>query len=354
MNKKLAVCLFALISLSAFAQTEIAELQRSTTVLFEDFNATEFSKSRTTEILDYDFYSFENGNHPDFGQICIQQKLTQDYYKIRGLTTNRIVLWAYESAGEKVERLLWQHSLGGYLYAVKDDFAIIRIDDIGGYVYDHYINAVTGKSVVTTHSLLGETIRIPAGDYVFYAGIMRENTHRKPELNRDDGFYDRTIVLFGANRLLQKVHVYRKHKIASFEGRLSFNFTDSLRVDIKHEGKSDIILLPFEKMRLRVDKQSVESSNSFFLVPAEDEWYDDYLARKDYRYVSSKTPKDELRLLRNEIFARHGHVFKSEDLRGHFSRTSWYEPIPNIHVSLEDFTEDELEMFDRIRKLEKE
>ena len=37
--------------------------------------------------------------------------------------------------------------------------------------------------------------------------------------------------------------------------------------------------------------------------------------------------KSELRLARNEIFARRGRVFESPDLREHFSRFDWYEPV---------------------------
>jgi hypothetical protein len=35
---------------------------------------------------------------------------------------------------------------------------------------------------------------------------------------------------------------------------------------------------------------------------------------------------DELRVIRNEIFARHGYIFKSEDLRQYFSTKNWYKP----------------------------
>lgn len=34
----------------------------------------------------------------------------------------------------------------------------------------------------------------------------------------------------------------------------------------------------------------------------------------------------ELRLLRNEIYARHGHIFQAKDLRDHFARQPWYRP----------------------------
>jgi len=36
----------------------------------------------------------------------------------------------------------------------------------------------------------------------------------------------------------------------------------------------------------------------------------------------------QLRLARNEIFARHGRPFRDPTLRGHFERFSWYEPRP--------------------------
>lgn len=35
----------------------------------------------------------------------------------------------------------------------------------------------------------------------------------------------------------------------------------------------------------------------------------------------------ELRFIRNEIFARHGYIFKSDDLTEHFSKRTWYYPI---------------------------
>ncbi len=45
------------------------------------------------------------------------------------------------------------------------------------------------------------------------------------------------------------------------------------------------------------------------------------------------TPK-QLRLARNEIYARHGYIFESDDLRIYFSKKSWYFPNPNYNSSL--------------------
>ncbi|MEI7485090.1 MAG: YARHG domain-containing protein [Ignavibacteriota bacterium] len=34
--------------------------------------------------------------------------------------------------------------------------------------------------------------------------------------------------------------------------------------------------------------------------------------------------KEELKIMRNEIFARHGYIFKTDDLKSYFSKQSWY------------------------------
>jgi len=44
-----------------------------------------------------------------------------------------------------------------------------------------------------------------------------------------------------------------------------------------------------------------------------------------YSDISSFSPA-QLRILRNEIYARHGYIFKSADLKAHFSRYPWYKP----------------------------
>ncbi|MCQ2974017.1 MAG: YARHG domain-containing protein [Bacteroidales bacterium] len=39
--------------------------------------------------------------------------------------------------------------------------------------------------------------------------------------------------------------------------------------------------------------------------------------------------KDLLRIMRNEIYARHGYVFNSADLKEYFGKMSWYHPVSN-------------------------
>ena len=55
--------------------------------------------------------------------------------------------------------------------------------------------------------------------------------------------------------------------------------------------------------------------------------------------------KAELRMMRNEILARHGWVFQSKDLKDHFSSQPWYQPLGNnysVKISLVEKTNIEL------------
>ena len=51
------------------------------------------------------------------------------------------------------------------------------------------------------------------------------------------------------------------------------------------------------------------------------EWRDKYLS------------KQSIRLMRNEIYARHGYIFKDLDLQNYFSKQSWYKPDKDFDIS---------------------
>lgn len=71
-----------------------------------------------------------------------------------------------------------------------------------------------------------------------------------------------------------------------------------------------------------------------------------------------KLTLEELRLARNEIYARHGRSFQAEDLKQYFSEKSWYEPLYSAKEmdALGDsiLNEFEVENRDRIVQVEAE
>ncbi|MQX52098.1 YARHG domain-containing protein [Alcanivorax sp. PA15-N-34] len=68
------------------------------------------------------------------------------------------------------------------------------------------------------------------------------------------------------------------------------------------------------------------SGQSLMAMTSEDYLLPDSHRRKLSYADIDGLDKSTLRLARNEIFARHGYVFKSEDLNRYFKRYSWYKP----------------------------
>ena len=68
-----------------------------------------------------------------------------------------------------------------------------------------------------------------------------------------------------------------------------------------------------------------------YVAPEETE---EYLFPSDSQYITDadlagKT-KEEVALIRNEIYARHGYVFNTEAYQEYFSQKSWYQPHPSF------------------------
>jgi len=75
----------------------------------------------------------------------------------------------------------------------------------------------------------------------------------------------------------------------------------------------------------------------------------DKIVRLDYEELIKKE-SSELRIIRNEIFARHGYIFKSQDLKDYFSSKDWYKPkFENVDSYL---TDDEKQYIQVIRNAE--
>lgn len=80
---------------------------------------------------------------------------------------------------------------------------------------------------------------------------------------------------------------------------------------------------------------------------------DHILPASDKRVVSEEDianlTKGQLRIARNEIYARHGYVFKSQDLQKYFSSKSWYHPDPSFDGSLNEVEKENVD-FIKVRE----
>jgi hypothetical protein len=77
------------------------------------------------------------------------------------------------------------------------------------------------------------------------------------------------------------------------------------------------------------EQKSSNPSSSDYILPASDK---KVMSEGDVVNLT----KEQLRLARNEIYARHGYVFKSQDLQTYFSNKSWYHSDPAFEGSLNE------------------
>ena len=74
-----------------------------------------------------------------------------------------------------------------------------------------------------------------------------------------------------------------------------------------------------------------------------------YLSAEDVKNLS----KDELAIARNEIFARHGYVFKMEEYKNYFEGKTWYKENPSFSGSESELNEYEKANINLIKSYEK-
>lgn len=120
-----------------------------------------------------------------------------------------------------------------------------------------------------------------------------------------------------------------------------FGLTFFVLISSKLQNNDEI----FKEQSIVTDDQDIEMrniskiSNNFNLS-------EKYLNDNQLKYLD----KTELLILRNEIFARHGYIFKREDLTIYFSQFKWYKPT---HRNVSSFlNEIELGNIEKIKQYE--
>ena len=135
---------------------------------------------------------------------------------------------------------------------------------------------------------------------------------------------DDVVAVIEGNKAVFSINSYGE----TIAGNLIFE-DNSVNVNII---RSDMLYMPAENMVF--DNRHYDSWSGDRI--GEDPWQDtyeqssgDYILPQSDRVLLSNADliglsKDELRLARNEIYARHGRLFTSEDLQAYFDKQSWY------------------------------
>ena len=131
------------------------------------------------------------------------------------------------------------------------------------------------------------------------------------------------------------------------EGTIEFQ-DETLKVVVKRAsgGQSEGLTAAMD-CTMKRDQYSDSRTKPQEEEEAEDEDY--IFPESDSRLLTEEDfdgkTKAELRLGRNEIFARHGRIFETEDLNEWFSSKDWYEPL---------YTADEFSQYVQLNQYERQ
>ncbi|PGL71471.1 YARHG domain-containing protein [Bacillus sp. AFS055030] len=171
--------------------------------------------------------------------------------------------------------------------------------------------------------------------------VESRSEHRKLK-NKEDGFSIKRyfsliisiagVLIIGATAIF---YVYPKimnegnfhPKNASTEVETKKVVKKETKSEKTTETKSKEVAKETTKKETKVTEEEKQSTD--YVLP-------DSNSRKLTSADLNKLARNELRLARNEIFARHGLVFKSSDLTIYFSSKSWYKPNPAYGGELND------------------
>jgi hypothetical protein len=112
------------------------------------------------------------------------------------------------------------------------------------------------------------------------------------------------------------------------------SISDGKFVTVTHENKTKKGLMVYNPWSISMEKGKYEIG----LKTGPVEFYGTYPFTSEKKLSNndlSKYSKSELQLMRNEIFARYGYIFKSGGkMAEYFSKQSWYKPY---HTNVDDF-----------------
>ena len=123
--------------------------------------------------------------------------------------------------------------------------------------------------------------------------------------------------------------------------KLPFDFSSYYRTNVKIQTGTQ------EGIMYIAATHSVDDNTIIKYKYYEIKHLNNYLFSEKFSNLENKSLA-ELRLLRNELFARHGHSFSDTALTKYFKKYKWYEERRDLKVNVNDLTQDERKMLDTI------
>jgi len=216
-----------------------------------------------------------------------------------------------------------------------------------GPSYSSFYNIITGELIFRIQNNVFE---IESNDFTYYFGFYDFEGYNRAFENEIE-YHIGDIYLSTPNRKIQKIEVIERdvqdRPLSQYPLIKKIDNYFIFLEDFRHD---TLFVLNFDERTNRILIEETKDNFEFKMIDIE--WDDSYLNNDKFQNIDTNLSKTELRILRNTIFARHGHSFKSKDLNKYFLSKDWYEKNKMKKIRTEDFTTKEKEVFEYIIKLE--
>lgn len=202
--------------------------------------------------------------------------------------------------------------------------------------YNEYEN-INNQEASTSEDLLQDNEVISNFDkrwYDVYTTYRHENGEHTLGIKEEEGYISISIdgvILTYANDTAGEEMGHERYAYTCDDGSLlTVCYGDGYKIylEIVGGGQAQGLYYPIEENYL-------EESNDYIIEGSDKR----YISKEEIENLSP----EEIRLAKNEIYARHGRIFDSEDLREYFESQSWYHG----EIDPEDFDENVLNEYEK-------
>jgi len=316
----------------------------------------------------YDMISIYTDNK--FREILLEEVFDQTIIPGVEGREAKVQIKAFGMVNEKFREFLWEINDLGYEVEKYHDY--LRLITYGCCSAENtyiYFNKISGnkfltatsdfafldvpntdnKRIATFHSSNGmlkydENVRFPDQLGILYYADEKYIIQKLLIIGKLDGLHGTPDMRFKNNKNdTSNLTLWDSNFKNDFEDITGFNII----IDFSHFFKLEI---PIKEDKFYIENIELPKQYDIRLIPLGIERIK-YLKENQYKNLKNLS-KQELRLIRNEIFAHHGHSFKSDDLKKYFNKKIWYKEIPEYKVPKEDLFDKEIEMLKKIKTYE--
>ncbi|MDD7792870.1 YARHG domain-containing protein [Clostridium sp. 'White wine YQ'] len=251
-------------------------------------------------LMKYDGVYYDDFDGDSFDEIIHLQNMNYNYGAVSKLDLYKITNGQYKVVDTKTFSEYWNSEIQGvYEFAKGVKGAFI-----------HYSNS-SGESCTSVFGFDNKEI-------IFKGAVIANNYTMPDDIDRD-GIYE----VVGNNLTASSSTILKKW------------------FKIYEDGRT-----PTEVKSVVEQVANVSNNSNEYIF---EDSYKRYLTDGDLMWLS----KEELAIARNEIFARHGYVFKMDEFKDYFNSKSWYVPNPNYDGSDSALNEYEIANYMLIQEWEK-